>query len=113
MVTNQCGSAVESITVVLEDCEESVYVPTCFTPDNDGVNDAWKVIARNINSMSTRVFNRWGEVVFQSNDLEPVWTGGYNSGDTFVADGLYFFQIEFERRDGQKDLREGSMFMIR
>ena len=113
MVTNQCGSAVESITVVLEDCEESVYVPTCFTPDNDGVNDAWKVIALNINSMSTRVFNRWGEVVFQSNDLEPVWTGGYNSGDTFVADGLYFFQIEFERRDGQKDLREGSMFMIR
>jgi gliding motility-associated-like protein len=113
MVTNQCGSSVETITVVFEDCEDAVYIPNCFTPDNDGVNDAWKVITRNINSMSTKVLNRWGEVVFESNDLSPVWTGGFNSGDTFVADGLYFFRIEFERRDGQKELREGSMFMIR
>ena len=113
MVTNQCGSTAETITVVFEDCEDAVYIPNCFTPDNDGVNDAWKVITRNINSMSTKVLNRWGEVVFESNDLSPVWTGGFNSGDTFVADGLYFFRIEFERRDGQKELREGSMFMIR
>ena len=113
MVTNECGSEVETITVIFEDCDEAVYVPNCFTPDNDGVNDAWKVVTRNINSMTTRILNRWGEVVFESNDLSPVWTGNFQMGDTYVADGLYFFRIEFERRDGQKELREGSMFIIR
>ena len=113
MVTNECGSEVETITVIFEDCDEAVYVPNCFTPDNDGVNDVWKVVTRNINSMTTRVLNRWGELVFQSDELSPVWTGDFQLGDTYVADGLYFFRIEFERRDGQKELREGSMFIIR
>ena len=113
MVTNECGSEVETITVIFEDCDEAVYVPNCFTPDNDGVNDVWKVVTRNINSITTRVLNRWGEVVFQSDELSPVWTGDFQLGDTYVADGLYFFRIEFERRDGQKELREGSMFIIR
>ena len=63
--------------------------------------------------MSTRVLNRWGQVVFQSDELAPVWTGGFNSGDTFVGDGLYFFRVEFARLDGQKELREGSMFILR
>ena len=113
MVTNQCGSSVETITVIFEDCEEAVYAPTCFTPDNDGVNDVWKVVTRNITSISTKVLNRWGEVVFESNDIIPVWTGGFKGSDTYVADGMYFFRIEFERLDGQKELREGSMFIIR
>jgi gliding motility-associated-like protein len=113
MVTNVCGSEVEFISVVFEDCEEALYAPTCFTPDNDGVNDVWQVVTRNINLMTTRVLNRWGEVVFESNDVAPVWTGGFKGSDTYVADGLYFFRIEFERKDGQKELREGSMFIIR
>ena len=112
-VTNECGSSAETISVVLEDCDEAVYIPNCFTPDNDGVNDAWKIITRNITWMSTRVLNRWGQVVFQSDELAPVWTGGFNSGDTFVGDGLYFFRVEFARLDGQKELREGSMFILR
>jgi gliding motility-associated-like protein len=113
MVTNECGTKAETITVILEDCEETVYAPTCFTPDNDGVNDVWKVITRNIISMKTLVFNRWGEVVFESEELSPVWTGGFDSGDTFVADGMYFYRIEFEQLEGKKELREGSMFIIR
>ncbi len=113
MVTNQCGSAVETISVVLEDCEEAVYAPTCFTPDNDGVNDVWKVITRNITEIRTQVLNRWGETVFDSNELTPVWTGGFQGSDTFVADGMYFFRIEFVRLDGKKELREGSMFILR
>jgi hypothetical protein len=45
--------------------------------------------------------------------MSPVWTGGFQSGDTYVPDGLYFFRIEFEKLDGQNVLREGSMLIIR
>jgi gliding motility-associated-like protein len=113
MVTNDCGSVVQTVDVVFEDCDMAVYIPNSFTPDNDGVNDVWKIEARNIKSLKTKVFNRWGQVVFESNDLSPVWTGGFNSGDTYVPDGMYFFRIEAEKLDGQNALREGSMFIIR
>ncbi len=113
MVTNECGSRAETITVVFEDCDEAVYIPSSFTPDNDGVNDVWKVVARNINAMQTLVMNRWGQVVFESNELAPVWVGGFDTGDSYVSDGLYFFRVEFERRNGQREVREGSMFMLR
>jgi gliding motility-associated-like protein len=113
MVTNECGSRAETITVVFEDCDEAVYIPSSFTPDNDGVNDAWKIVTRNINSMQTRVMNRWGQVVFESEDISPVWVGGFDTGDSYVSDGLYFFRVEFERRNGQREVREGSMFMLR
>jgi hypothetical protein len=52
-------------------------------------------------------------VVFESEELSPVWTGGFDSGDTYVADGMYFYRIEFEQLEGKKELREGSMFIIR
>jgi gliding motility-associated-like protein len=113
MVTNDCGSVAQTIDVVFEDCNVAVYIPNSFTPDNDGVNDVWKIEARNIKSMQTKVLNRWGQIVFESNDLSPVWTGGFNSGDTYVPDGMYFFRIEVEKLDGQNELREGSMFIIR
>jgi gliding motility-associated-like protein len=113
LVTNECGSRAETITVVFEDCDEAVYIPSSFTPDNDGVNDVWKIVARNINSMQTRIMNRWGQVVFESNELAPVWVGGFDTGDNYVSDGLYFFRVEFERRNGQREVREGSMFMLR
>jgi gliding motility-associated-like protein len=113
MVTNSCGSEAATIAVVLEDCSEALYVPNCFTPDNDGINDAWKVVARHVQSMKTCVLNRWGEVVFESNDPDPVWIGNVRGSDTYVPDGLYFFRIEFERRNGENDLREGTMFVIR
>ncbi|MFM2201369.1 MAG: hypothetical protein RL040_569, partial [Bacteroidota bacterium] len=113
MVTNDCGSVAQAVDVVFEDCNVAVYIPNSFTPDNDGVNDVWKIEARNINSLRTQVFNRWGQVVFESTDISPVWTGGFNSGDTYVPDGLYFFRIELEKLDGQNEVREGSMFLIR
>jgi gliding motility-associated-like protein len=113
MVTNECGSNAQTISVVLEDCEEAVYIPSCFTPDNDGVNDVWQIVTRNINSIHSIVFNRWGQVVFESDDLSPVWVGGFEAGDTYVEDGMYFYRVEFERRDGQNELREGTMFIIR
>ena len=113
MVTNDCGSQAQTISVIFQDCDEAVYIPSCFTPDNDGINDVWQIVTRNINAMNATVFNRWGQVVFESNELSPIWTGGFDAGDTYVEDGLYFYRVEFERRDGQNELREGSMFIIR
>lgn len=112
-ITNQCGSKVASIDVIFEDCESAVYTPTSFTPNNDGLNDVWQIITRNVESLQVKVMNRWGQVVFESTELNPVWTGGFNGGDTYVQDGLYFYRVEFLLSNGLKDLQEGWMFIVR
>jgi hypothetical protein len=57
--------------------------------------------------------NRWGQVVFESTDLNPVWTGGFDAGDTYVSDGYYFWRVEYVMRNGQRNVQEGSMFILR
>ncbi|MFM7233898.1 MAG: gliding motility-associated C-terminal domain-containing protein, partial [Flavobacteriales bacterium] len=66
-----------------------------------------------VQSMKTSVLNRWGELVFESSDPNPVWIGNFQGRDTYVPDGLYFFRVEFEGRDGENYLREGTMYIIR
>jgi gliding motility-associated-like protein len=112
-ITNECGTRVAAIDVIFEDCESEVYTPSCFTPNNDGLNDVWQIVTRNIQSLNAKVMNRWGEVVFESTDLNPVWTGGFDAGGTYVADGYYFWRVEYVMRNGQRNVQEGSMFILR
>jgi gliding motility-associated-like protein len=112
-ITNECGEEVAAIDVVFEDCESEVFTPTTFTPNNDGLNDVWQIVTRNIQSLNAKVMNRWGQVVFESNDLNPVWTGGFDAGDMYVSDGYYFWRVEYVMRNGQRNVQEGSMFILR
>ena len=73
-----CFTAQSTFTVdVLP--EASIAVPTAFTPNGDGKNDIIYVAGWGIKSLQYfKIFNRWGELVFQSNDLTVGWDGTYN-----------------------------------
>ena len=51
------------------------YAPTAFTPDGDGLNDVWSPVARGVARYQARIWNRWGELVWSSQDAEknPGW----------------------------------------
>jgi gliding motility-associated-like protein len=97
-----------SITLAVEDYEEivayfrpvefAIYVPTAFSPNNDGLNDAFLPVGNAFKTETYHlvVMNRWGEVVFESMDPEEPWIGQYQSGDHFVRDGLYMFTLEVQ-----------------
>lgn len=73
-----------------------LYVPNAFTPDNDGFNDFFFVYGQDIdlNEYVLQIFNRWGEVVFETNDIYQPWDGSFNGGDHYVQDGVYVWRIE-------------------
>lgn len=100
--------------VVEEDID--IYIPNTFTPDYDGINDAWQVQGRGFQDQGfqMQVFDRWGDVVYESADPREAWTGNFKGGDTFVPDGVYFYRCVI--RDIQNDvnhLYEGHVLIIR
>ena len=92
-VSNSCGTSSDFLTVELIDCDVYVYVPNSFTPDGDEHNQLFSpvVTGDNITDYELSVFNRWGEVVFQSRDLSQGWDGTYNG--TIVQEGSFVWTL--------------------
>lgn len=73
----------------------TLFIPSGFTPDQDGLNDGWALAGLDVDESDflVRVFDRWGNVVYASNDIHEVWQGDNQQGDYFVADGTYTYII--------------------
>jgi gliding motility-associated-like protein len=85
-----CDSVlVLELTVV--DCE--FQISNILTPNDDGQNDTWKVSnPTKIEGCDVTIYNRWGEVVYQSNDYNNQWAGTRNNEQ--LPDGVYFYSIK-------------------
>lgn len=73
------------------------YVPNAFTPDNDDFNEEFKPIFTqgfDPYSYTLLIFNRWGEVLFESNDARVGWNGTY--GGRIAEDGVYIWKITYK-----------------
>jgi gliding motility-associated-like protein len=79
-------------------------IPNVFTPNRDGLNDAWTIEHKNdfcLQNFNTVVFDRWGKEVFQSNDPTFGWDGSRDDGSE-AADGVYFQVIKYFYKDSNK-----------
>ena len=110
-VANVCDTATHVLQVQQVVCGCQVYVPTAFTPNNDGNNDAWKpVLDCEPFSYKVVVWDRWGRPVFTSVDPEEVWYGQVEgtegsktreSGNYYAIDGAYMWEVIIELRKGR------------
>jgi gliding motility-associated-like protein len=92
IVTNEYGcSATVSGEVIISGF--IIYVPNSFSPDYDGLNDEWLPIVRGATSYSLTIFNRWGELIFETDEVNKPWLGEVNQGDYFAQDGIYVYHI--------------------
>lgn len=85
---NNCAG-VDSIVIVAKDCNRKLYVPNAFTPNNDGRNDRLKpIFSGNVKSFHFFVYNRWGQLVYETTSLSTAWDGKVGgkpqSAETFV-----------------------------
>lgn len=72
-----------------------VIVPNVFSPNGDGKNDTFKVDGIEIKNVTMKIYNRWGQIVFESSQAKTGWNGRTNSGNE-VPDGTYFYIIDVE-----------------
>lgn len=92
---NDWGCHSEVTRNVLINESFTLFIPTGFTPDNDGLNDGWEIHGIDVDESDfhIRVFDRWGQVVYESNDIHQVWQGDNQGRDYYVADGTFSYII--------------------
>ncbi|MFK7757928.1 MAG: gliding motility-associated C-terminal domain-containing protein [Flavobacteriales bacterium] len=88
----------ESFETIVEDvCPGNfLFVPNSFTPNNDGINDTWKAQGSFIQEYHVQIYNRWGEIIYESFDIEDKWQGNDQNGDYFVPTGVYTYRIRYK-----------------
>ncbi|MEZ4937291.1 MAG: gliding motility-associated C-terminal domain-containing protein [Crocinitomicaceae bacterium] len=95
-VSNNQGCTDQYCSGVTIRDDYTLYVPNAFTPDGNGLNESFKPILNGIDEQNYEllIFNRWGELLFESHNKEVGWNGVYR-GD-IVQDGVYVWQIRFK-----------------
>jgi gliding motility-associated-like protein len=98
------------------DCLSNYYIPNAFTPNGDGVNDIFFIYGRGIEEMHMRIYNRWGEMVFESFSQNNGWDGTYR-GQVLNPD-VYVYELRIVFCDGKRfgsndPYRKGSVTLLR
>jgi gliding motility-associated-like protein len=88
-----------------------IYVPNAFTPNGDGVNDIFYVFPIGVKYIDLRIFDRWGEKVFESEDETRGWDGKYRS--SIQEPGVYVYVLDVIFNDGYTVHDKGSITLIR
>nr|WP_321450389.1 gliding motility-associated C-terminal domain-containing protein [uncultured Carboxylicivirga sp.] len=103
----EATSNIETFTVK----EIVLKVPSAFTPfSSPGENDEFKVLYRSIKNYKIVIYNRWGRRVYTSTDPAQGWDG--RIGSRKAEPGVYFYNIEAEGFQGEKEKREGAVHLI-
>ena len=114
IVTNAYGCASDPSTAMLVEvpCEIGISLPDIFTPNGDGSNDKIKPIVPGIHTFSFfRVYNRWGNLVFESTDPDAAWDGSYKG--EMQAQDSYSYVIEGYNFRNELIRKQGTITLVR
>ncbi|MDD2635817.1 MAG: PKD domain-containing protein, partial [Bacteroidales bacterium] len=118
-------TAIRNITIR---AENTVWAPTAFTPNGDGINDCFRVCGKGINrhTFDLKIYNRWGELVFMTEEYDEnvdcsscgsgAWDGtdgSYNAGDKYLPNGTYYWYARFTDLDAIGHEYQGNIQLIR
>jgi gliding motility-associated-like protein len=110
--SNPCVSVSDTIFIKVDDCDPLLIMPNVFTPDNDGLNDVFKAGSiRNVISLHLMIFNRWGDNILQSNNLDFAWDGRFKNQK--CPEGVYFWVIQYVDINGDKHDLSGTVTLLR
>lgn len=117
LVSNDLGCTDLLCATVHVSDELVVYVPNSFTPTGDNINDVFKPSIKGISLIAHyefMIFNRWGELIFESNNPEEPWIGNVRGGAYFAQDGVYAWKMKIRPNNGQEAIElDGHVTIVR
>lgn len=110
-VAGPCSSAAGTVWVKVVDMTK-IDVPNAFSPNADGINDLFKIrVTGYFLSEGLKIFNRWGQLVYETRDLNQEWDGRFKGNPLPVA--TYYWVLEGIDVEGKRLKRSGSVTLIR
>ena len=113
-VTNPCGSIKDSIYINFQGEYCDLFMANAFSPGNDWVNEVFMPKGRNIDVQLFQIFNRWGEMVFETDQNNTGWNGTYKG--ELVQEGLYIWKLYYTTKNGpyiKKSNAFGQVLLLR
>jgi len=87
------------------------FVPNAFTPNGDGNNDVFLVYGEDIKTVSMRIFNRWGELVYETNNSLAGWDGTYKG--QLQMPSVFSYEVTITYLDNTTDFKKGTVTLVR
>ena len=113
-VTDEFGCvAVASITITVRqpNCEDDVFIPNAFSPNADGNNDVLFVRSNFVDEMELIIYNRWGQEVFRSNNIQVGWDGSFG-GQTLSPD-VFAYYLRARCVDNDEIVKRGNISLLK
>jgi hypothetical protein len=107
--TNGCVLTSNADFVVRSDI--IYFIPNVFTPNSDSINDYFNIVGTGITSMKGRIFNRWGQEVYNWNSLQNGWDGKSDGAESPSA--VYFYLINLNVSNGTERVERGTVTLLR
>ena len=104
-----CEDTVVKAITVAEDFQ--LFVPNAFTPNADAINETFLVVGRGVKMFSMLVYDRWGEKLFEGNDISRGWDGRFKGED--CKSDVYIWKIRVTGFNGKEKTMTGSVLLYR
>lgn len=105
-------TAVVFVEVIEDGCfETDIFVPNTFTPNGDGFNDIMYARGHKLAEIYFAIYNRWGEMVFETNNIKVGWDGNYKGRPADV--GVFGYYVKAKCQNGLETFKKGNITLIR
>ncbi len=109
-ITDTCGIVSDTINISI--CTNlAIFIPNVFTPDGDGTNDFFKPIGNNIEEFEMYIFDRWGQLIFETTDINTGWNGKYKN--EICPEGIYTWVIFYRGSDDISNKKYGHVALLK
>ncbi|MFM7080153.1 MAG: PKD domain-containing protein [Bacteroidota bacterium] len=88
-----------------------IWMPNAFTPNGDAKNEKFLPVTTSVSNYNLNIFNRWGSLVFQTQDPDEGWNGKFAGSD--ATEGVYVYVLSTSDLCGKKSVRKGTFMLVR
>lgn len=114
LIAESFGGCTDTVTHLLEvNPEFTLFIPTAFTPNGDGINEVFFVYGAEISEFNMKMYDRWGNLIFESADLYEGWDGRAKGGTEIAQQDVYVYKVFVKDFEGKAHKYTGSVTLLK
>ena len=106
---NDCFAS-DSVTVYVDN-DLKVFIPDIFSPNGDGINDIFFIRGKGVKSIHLMVYNRWGEKIFETTDINTGWDGTFRGIQ--LQQSVFVYYLDAFLQTDQRVIKKGDITLVR